>query len=217
MASRNLPGGLALNGFWDLGEDGWNTGMDENLLKLSTLSHLSVISATTTLPGSPSEGDTYLVPSGDPEGDKVAVYDDAAWTYLDPFEGLQGYVQDDDQVLIYRDGAWGAQGFMRVFDEATASHTAVLAEANSYKRLSNASGVLLTIPANGDVAYPIGTNLAFEQQGAGAITFTAATGVTLRYPSNLTPVSNGQYSVVQMIKVAANEWTLFGNLVPVEE
>ena len=147
MASRNLPGGLALNGFWDLGEDGWNTGMDENLLKLSTLSHLSVISATTTLPGSPSEGDTYLVPSGDPEGDKVAVYDDAAWTYLDPFEGLQGYVQDDDQVLIYRDGAWGAQGFMRVFDEATASHTAVLAEANSYKRLSNASGVLLTIPA----------------------------------------------------------------------
>lgn len=41
---------------WDYGEDGWNTGMDTNLLRLAFLARNSVQEFVTNLPESPSEG-----------------------------------------------------------------------------------------------------------------------------------------------------------------
>lgn len=104
MAERTLPG-LGLTGFWDLGAEGWNEGMDPNLLTLSVVAQLSVLSATTELPGSPSDGDIYIVPSGG-NANRVAVRDDGSWVYLVPVEGWRAWVRDTNMLVIFDGSAW---------------------------------------------------------------------------------------------------------------
>lgn len=95
------------------------------------------------------------------------------------------------------------------------TYTPVLADANrKYIRLDNASPIDLTIPADGTVAYPIGTQLTFEQTGAGLVSILAAGGVTLNYLATLTLDFAGQFAVVQAVKTDTDEWTVFGALEP---
>lgn len=104
MAERTLPG-LGLTGFWDLGQNEWNDGMDANIRKLSALSQLTVLSATTALPGSPTDGDIYIVPSGG-NANSVAVRDNGAWTYFVPVEGWRAWVRDTNMLVIFDGAAW---------------------------------------------------------------------------------------------------------------
>jgi hypothetical protein len=118
MAPRTLPG-LGLSGFWTLGEDGWNTGADVNWRTLSALVQLSVISRTTALPGSPTNGDIYLVPSdAGAEPNKVAVRDNGAWVYLTPQEGWRAWVKDTDEMVTFSGTAWVASGAATIADNA---------------------------------------------------------------------------------------------------
>lgn len=103
---RTLPG-LGLTGFWTAGSDGWNSGMDANLRLLSALGQLSVISRTTTLPGSPANGSIYIVPSGAGSNpNAVAIRDNGAWVYVTPLEGFRAWVRDVDQTYVFDGSAW---------------------------------------------------------------------------------------------------------------
>jgi hypothetical protein len=104
---RTLPG-LGLTGFWNLGS-GYKTQMDANLLALSALSQLRVISRVTALPGSPTDGDIYIVPSGG-DANKVAVRDNGAWSYYVPDEGYFAYVEDEDVFVFWTGTAWIRHG-----------------------------------------------------------------------------------------------------------
>lgn len=110
MVARTLPG-LGLTGFWDLGENGWKPGMDTNLQKLSAIVNGSVKSRTTALPGSPTVGDIYIVPSTDPTNpNKVAIWDGAsgseAWVYLTPKTGWAFYVIDEAKNYQFGGSVW---------------------------------------------------------------------------------------------------------------
>ena len=94
------------------------------------------------------------------------------------------------------------------------SYAPTLAQANYYFQSTSATPVNFTVPNNATIAYPVGTSLTIEQTGVGAVTILAAAGVTVNKAATHTAVSNGQYSVVQLKKVAVNTWTLYGNLVP---
>lgn len=103
---RTLPG-LGLTGFWDLHSAGWKPGMDTNLQSLSAICQLSVLSQTTALPGSPTDGDIYIVPSSDGTNpDKIAIRDNAAWVYFAPNEGFLAFVQDTGAFMYYTGVAW---------------------------------------------------------------------------------------------------------------
>jgi hypothetical protein len=108
MPSRTLPG-LGLTGFWDLGAS-YKTGMDTNLQTLSALVQPTVISRTTSLPGSPAAGARYIVPSGDANGNDIAIWDgpsgSEAWVYLTPAEGWRVYVEDQDYDVRWDGSAW---------------------------------------------------------------------------------------------------------------
>lgn len=112
MASRTLPG-LGLQGFWAYEEDGWHgdPGMDGNLRRLSALAQLSVIDKDLTVaPGSPSNGDIYIVGQGATgtwatQDGKIAVRDNGAWVYLDALTGLIAYVEDEGVYYRY-DAGW---------------------------------------------------------------------------------------------------------------
>lgn len=63
-----------------------------------------------TPPGSPVNGDTYLIaasPTGAWAGQagKIGFYYDG-WTFISPFEGLQGWVDDEEKQIIYSDNVW---------------------------------------------------------------------------------------------------------------
>lgn len=110
MASRTLPG-MGLNGFWTYGEDGWNTGADENWRALSVMTHLSVKDKDlSSPPGSPSNGDLYIVGSSPAGGwagqaNKVAVHDNGAWVFLTASTGATAFVEDE-QVYYHWNAAW---------------------------------------------------------------------------------------------------------------
>lgn len=101
-----------------------------------------------------------------------------------------------------------------VVTETGTTRTLALADAEAYIRTTNGTAVTVTIPPNADVAFGISASVAFEQAGAGAITFVAGAGVTLNVAATHTLVTNGQFAVAEIKQVAADEWTLFGNLVP---
>jgi len=92
------------------------------------------------------------------------------------------------------------------------TYTAVIGDAGAIITMNNASANTLTIPANGSVAFAVGTQLYFEQLGAGATTIAITTD-TLNVNSNLTLVLNGQYAQAVATKITSTTWTLGGNLV----
>ncbi|WP_353641312.1 hypothetical protein [Mesorhizobium sp. WSM2239] len=94
-----------------------------------------------------------------------------------------------------------------------ATYTPVIGDATSkIKRLSDPTGVALTIPANADVAFDLGTVLTFEQVAAGQITVAGGVGVTVRFPDGVIAKSASEGAVFQAVKMATDEWTLLGAL-----
>lgn len=80
---------LGLNYGWAYGESGWNTGMDDNLVKLGFTSRNQVKGILSAPPSTPSNGDAYIVgtsPTGLFSGNfgKVAIWDRTVWLFLTP-------------------------------------------------------------------------------------------------------------------------------------
>lgn len=104
---------------WSLGENGWNTGMDANLLRLGRVGfHLSIKDRDlTTPPGSPAAGDTYIVaasPTGAWAGHAgdVAVWvpgtPAGAWTFYTPRTGWVAFIEDETKLSAFYASAWSA-------------------------------------------------------------------------------------------------------------
>ena len=93
----------------------------------------------------------------------------------------------------------------------TASYTLVLTDRNKLVEISNASANNLTVPLNGTVAYPIGSQITILQTGTGQTTIVATGGVTI----NATPglKLRTQWSSCTLIKRATDTWVAIGDLV----
>ena len=97
-----------------------------------------------------------------------------------------------------------------VFNAQTGTtYTLVLSDVAKVVSLTNASPITLTIPTNATVAFPTGTQIVLYQGGAGQVTVSGA-GVTIRAQGSKNKI-NGQYGVAGLLKVATDEWVLFGN------
>jgi hypothetical protein len=98
-----------------------------------------------------------------------------------------------------------------VTNRQTASYTLVLGDADKLVEINNASANNLTVPLNSSVAFATGTQILLAQYGAGQTTIVATSGVTIR--SNGAKLKlNAQYSGATLIKIAENEWYLFGDI-----
>lgn len=98
-----------------------------------------------------------------------------------------------------------------VTSQAGTAYTAVLADANGYIRFTSAAAATFTIPPNSAAAFPIGTVIEIEQAGAGALSVAAGAGVTINSRAGDQTLA-GQYAVAAVKKVAADSWTLTGDL-----
>lgn len=98
-----------------------------------------------------------------------------------------------------------------VTNRQTASYTLVLSDADKLVEMNVGSANNLTVPLNSSVAFSTGTQILLAQYGAGQTTIVATSGVTIR--SNGAKLKlNAQYSGASLIKIAENEWYLFGDI-----
>jgi hypothetical protein len=89
-------------------------------------------------------------------------------------------------------------------------YTLVMADAGKHYYHTSATPHALTIPANGSVAYPIGTVISIvNENGAGAITLAITTD-TLRWGSLTGPRTIAANGTATLLKVAATVWRLTG-------
>jgi hypothetical protein len=93
------------------------------------------------------------------------------------------------------------------------SRTLSLPDAGNYLRFTSDSAVTVTIPTHSSVNFPLGAAILCRQAGAGQVTFSGATGVTVNAPFDGTPTTPGQGAVVWLRKVASNEWDVLNNKV----
>lgn len=111
MAALEGPN-LSINYGWALGEDGWNTGMDQNLKLIDALLQLSVIDKDlATPPGSPTDGDRYIIPAGasgawSGHTNHIAVRVVGTWEFHVPVEGFIAWVQDEDKQYTFNGTTW---------------------------------------------------------------------------------------------------------------
>jgi hypothetical protein len=110
-------------------------------------------------------------------------------------------------------GTYDSAGALTTVTPKTVSYTLALSDVNTILTMTAATGTNLQIPTNANVAFPIGTQILVQQGGTGQITVVAVTPgtTTVQAPSSKTKTAV-QYSVITLIKLAADTWGLAGDL-----
>lgn len=94
--------------------------------------------------------------------------------------------------------------------QAGTSYTLDLADAGARVSMSNAAANVVTVPPNSAVAFPVNTIIYVSQDGAGATSLAAGSGVTINTADGLKV--GGQYKMVSLIKTATNTWLGIGSV-----
>lgn len=95
--------------------------------------------------------------------------------------------------------------------QTATTYTLVASDAGKLVTLDNAAAVTLTVPQDSDATIPVGTYVDVMQLGAGQVTVVAGSGATLRV-SGATAKARAQYSRLGVQKIAADTWSVFGDL-----
>lgn len=102
-------------------------------------------------------------------------------------------------------GSGGSSG--GVNNQTGTAYTFALGDDGYTVVATNASNIALTIPNDSTTNFVIGAKVAYTQGGAGQITVTGATGVTVRAPNGNTTGKLFDGGVAE--KIAANTWQLW--------
>src|SRR5690625_956024 len=100
------------------------------------------------------------------------------------------------------------------FRTVTANTTLALGDVDGVVEVNSTSARTVTVPTNASVALPIGTVIEIVRWGAGAVTISPASGVTLHSPDGEIGASNiaRRYGSAFLRKRSANQWHLSGDL-----
>jgi hypothetical protein len=98
-----------------------------------------------------------------------------------------------------------------VITQQSSGYTLALTDAGDIVEMTNGTDVNLTVPPESSVNFPVGTQITIIRNGAGKVQFVAGAGVTLRSDASKFFIST-QYSAATLIKRAADEWYIVGNL-----
>jgi hypothetical protein len=131
-----------------------------------------------------------------------------------------GYTPANDSSVVHKTGDETVAGvktfssspiILLTTNRQTASYTLVLTDAGKLVEMNVGSANNLTVPPNSSVAFATGTQILISQYGAGQTTIVAGSGVTVRSDSGKLKI-NVQYGGATLVKIATDEWYLFGNI-----
>ena len=94
------------------------------------------------------------------------------------------------------------------------SYTTVLADNGKLVTLSNAAAIAVTIAPNSSVAYPVGAQINMAQLGAGQVTVSGGSGVTIvsTGATAATPKARAQYSTLTAVQTSTDNWLIMGDI-----
>lgn len=101
-------------------------------------------------------------------------------------------------------------GAFTIVTSTSTSYTPVLGDAQCLIRIDNASAISFNVPTNASVAYPTGSWMLIEQQGAGTITVSPNGGVTVNNTARKTPMQN---TTIMLYKVGTDVWNVTGGTI----
>lgn len=115
--------------------------------------------------------------------------------------------------VVFTDGTQTKAGVpsLTEFAEKTASYTLdTLDHQDNIIEMNSASATTFTIPTDAALAWPVGASMDIFQTGAGQVTISGDTGVTVNYtPGNKLRT---QWSSATILKRASNSWVIYGDL-----
>ena len=91
------------------------------------------------------------------------------------------------------------------------TYTIALADAGKLVTASNAGAIAVSIPTDATINFPVGTQILVMQLSLGQVTVAAVTPGTTAVNSKNGTKTSGQYAVISLIKVAANNWVVGGD------
>jgi len=98
--------------------------------------------------------------------------------------------------------------YSTVRTQSGTTYTLVLGDAGDYIQTTSTTAVTITVPTQASVTWAADTEIYFEQNNTGQVTFVGASGVTIN--SSETLKTFARYSVVALKRVASDVWTLTG-------
>ena len=101
--------------------------------------------------------------------------------------------------------------YLNVITDSTTTRTPALTDASAYILTTHGTGITVTLPQDSAVAFPTGSQIVFERNGAGTMTFAAGAGATVNSKGGTLTCAD-RYTTIAAVKIAANTWTIFGNI-----
>lgn len=204
--------GLSLMAGWDPGDVGWGDDVNENFLKLSALTQARVRSRVTSLPGSGTANDIYIVPSGG-NADLLAIWDTAGadWYYHAPTIGTEVYLLDEEIFVYWGGSAWTTRPVGNsAVSRLSANYTFSAGDFHGDKIIymdSDAAQRTLTIPLGLSVTEPV----TVIRAGVEKVTIAGAPGVTVHSADNIYTLRT-VWSGAQVLPLGMEEYVLIGDL-----
>ncbi len=153
-------------------------------------------------------------PSGSPVGTPVfsgTVPADGALVATGLKSGTSYLAYGDGRYVRFRTEATGVDIGVVQASHQTSNYVLGVGDPGKVIEIDSASARVVTVPADADVAIPVGGVVEICRLGAGTVTIAGAVGVTIRSPGSLLSIAR-QYSSVSLRKRASDEWVLIGDL-----
>lgn len=145
-----------------------------------------------TPPGSPAQGDCYLVATSGTgawagQDGKIAFYMNTGWEFITAIEGFTAWVNDENVLIVFDGAAWIAAGgggasLSVVTTMSGTAETLLNSHKNTFLRFTNAAAKTLTIQDEVDEALDTDYEVHIRNVGAGDLTLVEDTAVTITPP-----------------------------------
>lgn len=162
-------------------------------------------------------GDLYVRSDLSTTGRQSQLYvkvDATTWENLAEFAELTGDVTSSGAATTIASGAVTSEKLGPTEVVAVRSGTPIslgLTDANKMIRVSSGR---VDLPSNTTTAFPVGTNLHFMATTTTRITIAAGAGATVNSSIGATIATRTSWSVATAIKIATNDWIVFGDVAP---
>ena len=169
-------------------------------------------------------GDGTLTVGSDGAGEDVTFYSDTSGDHMvwdSSAEKLTITGTDSQTALDVPDGnvtitddltvSGTTFTYLNVITDSTTTRTPALTDASAYILTTHGTGITITLPQDSAVAFPTGSQIIFERNGAGTMTFAAGAGATVNSKGSTLTCAD-RYTTVAAVKIAADTWTIFGNI-----
>ena len=169
-------------------------------------------------------GDGTLTVGSDGAGEDVTFYSDTAGDHMvwdSSAEKLTITGTDSQTALDVPDGnvtitddltvSGSTFTYLNVITDSTTTRTPALTDASAYILCTHGSGMTVTLPQDSAVAFPTGSQIIFERNGAGTLPVAAGAGATVNSKGGTVTCAD-RYTTGAAVKIAADTWTIFGNI-----